>query len=257
MKDEDAEKIVEVKAPSLWLLMLESRAVFGLTGFILSYPLLKFAAEGDGHPVLVLPGLMTSDFSTGPLRFFLKGQNFSPHRWRLGTNLGNPKDLIKVKERVIELHERYKKKVSIVGWSLGGVYARAISHEIPEHIRMVVTLGSPYKGLLQPSHAKWFYDLVKGKDADRIDPHLIEKLKCVPPVPFTSIYSKYDGVVSWQYCMEEEKGDNIENIEVYASHFGMALNPSVMVCVADRLAQKEGDWKPFESSGFLPFVYPI
>ncbi len=245
-----------VKAPSLGLLMLESRAVFGLTGFVLAYPLLKTTPKGDGHPVLVLPGLMASDFSTGPLRYFLKDRNLSPHRWRLGTNMGNTHDVEKVKNRVLELHERYGQKVSIVGWSLGGVYARAIAHDIPEHIRMVITLASPYKGLMEPSHAKWFYQLVKGKDADEIDPHLLEKLKQSPPVPFTSIYSKLDGVVSWRHCIEDEHNEQTENVEVYASHFGMGLNPSVMACLADRLAQKEGEWHRFVPPKWSPFIYP-
>ena len=245
-----------IKAPSLGLLMLESRAVLGLTGFALAYPLLKFAPKGDKHPVLVLPGLMTSDFSTGLLRFFLKDRNFSPHRWRLGTNMGNPKDVEKVKERVLELHKRYNQKVSIVGWSLGGVYARAVAHDIPEHIRMVITLGSPYKGLMEPSHAKWFYQLVKGNDADDIDPHLLEKLKIRPPVPFTSIYSKLDGVVAWQHCIEDDHSAFTENVEVYASHFGMGLNPSVMACIADRLSQKKGEWQKFVAPKWSPFIYP-
>ncbi|MEM1137686.1 MAG: hypothetical protein AAGI07_17745, partial [Bacteroidota bacterium] len=197
------EKVSEITAPSWWLLMLESRAFLGLTGLVLAYPFLKFTPKGDRHPVLVLPGLMASDFSTSPLRYFLKDRNLSPHRWRLGANMGNPEDLIKVEARIKELQKRYNKKVSIVGWSLGGVYARAVAHDIPECIRMVITLGSPYKGLMQPSLAKWFYKLVKGKEAEKIDPYLIEKLKEVPPVPFTSIYSKYDGIVSWQYCIED------------------------------------------------------
>jgi len=247
---------VPIKSPSLGLLMLESRAVFGLTGFVLSYPLLKFSPKGDKHPVLVIPGLMAADFTTSPLRYFLKDRSFSPHRWRLGTNMGNPDDLEKVKDRVKELYERYGQKVSLVGWSLGGVYARAIAHDIPDYIRMVITLGSPYKGLMEPSHAKWLYQLVKGNDADKIDPHLLEKLKETPPVPFTSIYSKFDGVVSWQYCIEEKTEGFVENIEVYASHFGMGLNPSVMACLADRLAQKEGSWTKFAPSKWSPFIYP-
>jgi pimeloyl-ACP methyl ester carboxylesterase len=252
----EIKKQSDVKSPSLALLMLESRAVFGLTGFVLSYPFLKLTPRGDKHPVLVLPGLMASDFSTGPLRYFLKGRSFSPHRWRLGTNMGDPQDLEKVKDRIKELHKRYGQKVSVVGWSLGGVYARAVAHDIPEHIKMVITMGSPYKGLLEPSHARWFYKLVKGNGADNIDPHLIEKLKETPPVPFTSIYSKLDGIVSWQYCIEDKLGAFTENVEVYASHFGLGLNPSVMACLADRLSQKEGEWHQFIPPKWIPFIYP-
>jgi pimeloyl-ACP methyl ester carboxylesterase len=245
-----------VKSPSYLLLMLEGRAFLGLGTFFAAYPFLSFTPKGDGHPVLVLPGLLSSDYATGPLRFFLKNRGYAPHRWRLGTNMGDPEDLIRVEERIAELYNRYQTKVSLIGWSLGGVYARAAARAMPQCVRQVITLASPFAGLTAKSNAKWVYELVSGKNADEVDPALLLRIRERPPVPSTAIYSQYDGVVSWQHCMEQNPGPLNENVAVYGSHFGMGHNPSVLACIADRLAQPIGSWAPFEKPPFSPFIYP-
>jgi len=94
--------------------------------------------------------------------------------------------------------------------------------------------------------------LTSGQRVD--DPHVHERLRQAPPVPTTSIYSRTDGVVAWQ-CSVQEEGPLAENIEVHASHVGMGVNPTVLYAIADRLAQPDGQWQPFERTGLRRFIY--
>ncbi|MEM7284285.1 MAG: alpha/beta hydrolase [Pseudomonadota bacterium] len=130
----------EIRAPSLALQLLETRAVGELYAHVFSYPWLSMAPRGDGHPVLVLPGFLASGSSTFPLRHFLKRLGYKGHRWKLGRNLGPVGEIEKdVLVRLRELRERYGQKVSLIGWSLGGVYARELAWMAPDDVRQVIT----------------------------------------------------------------------------------------------------------------------
>ena len=240
--------------PSRELLLLEVRAVAELVAFFSMIPLLRLAPPGDGHPVLVLPGLAAGDLSTRPLRAFLKDRGYRAHGWKLGRNLGpRPGVEADMQARLAQLHERYGRTVSIVGWSLGGVYARELARRAPAHVRSVITLGSPFAGDPRASHAWELYELASGRRAD--DWPGRERMKQPPPVPATAIYSRSDGIVAWQGCLERE-GPASENIEVEGSHSGLGHNPAVLYAIADRLAQPEGQWRPFERSGLRSLIYP-
>ena len=242
-----------IRAPGPFLLALEWRAPWEYGASIASLPLLKTAARGDGHPVLVFPGLAASDFSTVPLRRFLKDRGYAPHRWRLGMNLGpRPGVISAALERLRELRARHGRKVSLIGWSLGGVYARELAKLAPDDVRLVITLGSPFTGNPKATNAVRFYELASGQKLG--DRHLYADLHEAPPVPTTSIFSRTDGVVAWQ-CSVQAPGPQTENIEVQASHVGMGLNPMTWFAIADRLAQPEDGWKPFERSGLRKFLY--
>jgi len=122
------ESVVEgSKPPSQLLLALEVRGILELQAFFAFYPLLRRAPRGDGHPVLVLPGLSASDVSTRPLRTYLKAQGYAVHGWKLGSNRG-PRPGVEdaMDARLTELSQRYQRKVSLIGWSLGGVFAREL-----------------------------------------------------------------------------------------------------------------------------------
>jgi pimeloyl-ACP methyl ester carboxylesterase len=94
--------------------------------------------------VLVLPGLAVSDVSTRPLRTYLKAQGYAAHEWKLGPNHGpRPGVEAGTDARLLELSERYQRKVSLIGWSLGGVFAREMARRAPHLVRQVITLGSP------------------------------------------------------------------------------------------------------------------
>ncbi len=212
--------------------------------FALTWPWLKNAARGDGHPVLVLPGLAAGDRSTYPLRRFLSHLGYEVYPWELGLNLGPRDHVIKgLVDKVRVIQKEHGQKVSLVGWSLGGAMANAMALRMPERIRQVVTLGSPLTGHPKGTNAWRIFEMVSGFRAD--DERLMELVNGKPAVPTTSIMSKTDGIVNWRMSLTAES-KIAENIEVSATHLGMGANPMVLWVIADRLAQAAGQWKPFE-----------
>lgn len=242
--------------PSTALLLMEGRAIPELAAFVAAYPLIASAPRGDGHPVLVLPGLITSDRSTGPLRTFLAGQGYSAHGWDLGRNYGLlPGFERRMLDRVKQLNDEHGRKVSLVGWSLGGIYARQLAKALPDRVRSVITLGSPFAGPPTATNAWRLYEFTSGHKVDNRDNHMGGVVATAPPVPTTAIYSRTDGICAWQCCVEVE-GPITENIEVLGSHCGLGHNPAAVYAVADRLAQAEGSFKPFDRGGWRKVFYP-
>jgi pimeloyl-ACP methyl ester carboxylesterase len=247
--------VQSVRPPSKLLLLLEGRAIPELAAFVGALPLLRLITPaGDGHPVLVLPGLLASDTSTRALRGFLKNQGYGAHGWRQGRNLG-PRDGVEelLLDRINELSDRYGRKVSLVGWSLGGLYARQAAKRAPDAVRLVITLGSPFTGHPRATNAWRVYEYASGHRAD--EPHFAGPLSEPPPVPTTSIFSRTDGICAWQCCVERE-GAWTESIEIEGSHCGLGHHPAAVYAIADRLAQPEGAWTPFDRSGWRSLIYP-
>ncbi len=237
----------DLRPPSAWLVLLEGRAPWEAAATLVATPWLKRLPRGDGHPVLVFPGMAANDLTTAPLRNFLDKLGYVTQAWGQGFNLG-PRDgvLKQCAADVRALAERYGRPISLVGWSLGGLYAREMAKQMPQQTRCVVTLGTPFAGNPRATNAWRIFELLSGKKAS--DPALLESLRTAPPVPTTSIYSRTDGIVAWQ-CSLNEPSALAENIEVPASHIGMGLNPFALYALADRLAQPEGQWRPFDASG--------
>ena len=234
-------------------LILEWRAPWELGASIAARPLLRLAPKGDGHPVLVFPGLIAPDMSTLPLRKFLEGRGYAACPWKQGFNLGPREGVIEnCLGRLREVYEEHGRKVSLIGWSLGGIYARELAKVYPDAVRQVITLGTPFTGHPKATNAWRLYEFVTGHKIGK--PEIHEPLRRPPPVPTTSIFSRTDGVVAWQ-CSLEEEGPISENIEVEASHIGMGMNPLTLYAIADRLAQPEGEWRPFDRSGPLGLLY--
>lgn len=244
------------RPPSKTLMFLEGRAVHEFGAFLGALPLLNLAPRGDGHPVLVLPGLVASDVSTGPLRTFLKGRGYAVSGWRQGRNLGLRDGVQDSMVALLkEMNETHGRKVSVIGWSLGGLYARQLAKMMPERVRSVITLGSPFAGHPKSTNAWRVYEFASGKSADDTDDSFGGSLADTPPVPTTAIFSRTDGVCAWQGCMEKSSAMS-ESIEVESSHCGMGHHPAVVYAVAERLAQKEGAWAPFDRWGWRSLVYP-
>jgi len=255
-----------VTPPSRLLLAMEGRAVLEMGACFFAYPLLRAAPRGDGHPVLVLPGLAATDRSTEMLRSYLADLGYSPHGWELGRNYGHHHTVEgELLDRLLELYDRSGRKVSIVGWSLGGVLARELAFAAPDAVRCVISLGSPIAACGTTTNAWHLYEYTSGRRrAGKRDAHAHDDEHCPscahtrrrPPrtVPTTSIFSRTDGVVSWRASLEEES-ETSENIEVEGSHCGLGHNPAVLYAVADRLAQPEGEWKPFDRRGWRGFIY--
>lgn len=236
-------------------MLLEGRAIPEFGAFLGALPLLSLAPRGDGHPVLVLPGLVTSDVSTRPLRSFLKRHGYAVSGWGQGRNFG-PRPGVQdgMLALLRELNETHGRKVSIIGWSLGGVYARQLAKMDPDRVRSVITLGSPFGGKPRATNAWRIYEMVSGKSAADQDQTFGGALADPPPVPTTAIFSRTDGICAWQVCVEKPSA-KAENIEVQGSHCGLGHNPAVVYAVADRLAQAEGEWRPFQRSGWRSLVY--
>ncbi|MCB1891699.1 MAG: hypothetical protein KDF48_05745 [Rhodocyclaceae bacterium] len=242
-----------LQSPGLVRLALEWRAPWEFGASIAAKPLLSLAPKGDGHPVLVFPGLIAPDMSTLPLRRFLKGRGYAAAPWKQGINLGPREGVIEsCLGRLRDLYDAHGRKVSLIGWSLGGIYAREVAKVYPDAVRQVITLGTPFTGHPKATNAWRLYEFVTGHKIGA--PELHEPLRSPPPVPTTSIFSRTDGVVAWQ-CSVERASPLTDNIEVEASHLGMGLNPMTFYAIADRLAQPEDEWKPFDRAGFPGVLY--
>jgi pimeloyl-ACP methyl ester carboxylesterase len=231
-------------APGIVRLALEMRAPWELGIALAALPCMRRAPDGDGHPVLVFPGLAAGDVTTVVMRRFLNDLGYQAYAWEQGLNFGpRPGVLEACVERVRQLRAEHGRKVSLVGWSLGGVYAREIAKMMPDDVRLVISLGSPFTGSPKATNAWRVYQLVSGEKD--IDEARFAALKDTPRVPTTSIFSRTDGVVAWQCSVEQETATS-ENIEVHASHVGMGMNPLALYAIGDRLAQPEGQWKRFD-----------
>ncbi len=243
----------ELRAPSALLMMLEGRAPLELAAMFASTPWLRKLPRGDGHPVVVFPGLAASDFTTLPLRKFLDRLGYATHPWGQGFNFGPRVGVLERCSKLVQtLFERHEQPVSLIGWSLGGIYAREVAKELPDRTRCVVTLGTPFTGHPRATNAWRLFELLSGQDVH--DPAVLAQVRTPPPVPTTSIYSRSDGVVAWQ-CSVNEPAPLAENIEVQASHFGMGINPIALYAIADRLAQRTGAWRPFDAVGVRRWFY--
>ena len=234
--------------PPVWLLALEGRAWLELAAFVPGLPLLAGAPHGDGHPVLVLPGWLASDMSTRPMRTFLRGRGYHVHGWRLGRNVGaTPGVMAGLAARLHAVHARHGRSVSLVGWSLGGIYARELARRFPDEVRQVITLATPFRDPSATAVARFV-----GRRPGAARHVLATNLAAPLSVPTTSILSRSDGIVAWRSCVEHD-GPRRENVVVESSHCGMGHHVAALAVIADRLAQPEGSWTPFSGWGFGPW----
>jgi hypothetical protein len=241
------------RAPGPALQLLESRAWFEAGASLALMPVWRLAPRGERHPVLVIPGLAAGDDSTAILRGFLRSLGYRAGRWGQGRNLGfRPGVLEGLRRRILQLAREDGRKVSVIGWSLGGIFARELAKEVPQSVRLVITLASPFTGHPRATNAFRLYEWVSGHRIG--EPEVHEPLRAPPPVPTTSIWSRTDGVVSWR-CSVERDTPQVENIEINASHFGIGAHPLALYAIADRLAQPEGRWRPFQRDGWKALAY--
>jgi esterase/lipase len=228
------------------------------TAFLALRPLLRTLGAGDQHPVLILPGFGASDQSTAPLRWAIRGQGYWVHAWGLGRNIGPTARAVDgMRSRLAELHERHGRTVTLIGQSLGGIYARLLAREQPAAVRQVITLGSPYRmveGDRSAAQGLW-EQLQHLHNGDLQLMGLREQDRPPLTVPATSFYSRTDGVAPWQTCIDVVR-EHTENIEVRGSHVGMGVNPAIVLAILDRLGQPEGDWRPFAAPLWARSWYP-
>jgi pimeloyl-ACP methyl ester carboxylesterase len=244
-----------LRAPGLGLLLAEVRSLVEFNASLLLSPLLMRAPRGDGHPVLALPGFLASDLSMAPMRRYLKELGYDSYAWEMGRNTGGIARLrAALRDRLAEVHAATGRKVSIVGWSLGGVYARDLALQAPDTVRSVITLGSPFANDVRATNATRLYEALSG-EAVEDNSELRTAIAGDLPVPATSIYSRTDGIVNWRTCLLRAS-ETAENIEVHlASHVGLGVNAAALWAVADRLAQREGEFRQFDRSGPFAIAY--
>ncbi|NBX66788.1 MAG: alpha/beta fold hydrolase [Proteobacteria bacterium] len=225
-------------------------ALFGLT------------PSGKGEPVLVLPGLGAHDVTTYVLRQYLSIKGYKPYGWDYGVNLGPRKDVIHhITELLHTTYGRHRQKISLIGHSMGGLYARALAKTYPDLVARVITLGSPFGLYANPEATvgvvRWLFEALNPDSGTAHDPVLLKNMLVPPDMPTTSIFSKKDGVVHWTACLNPatEQSENIE-ILYKASHCGLVMHPVVMALIAERLAMPTQGWRPFQASS-MPYVLPF
>jgi hypothetical protein len=226
-----------------WRTGLEYLAALAAARRIADWP------RGDGHPVLVIPGFLAGPFSTQLLRDVLRRLGYRVYDWGLGYNMGYRASMQEtLPARLRHIRERADgRKVSIIGWSAGGIYARELARALPDDVRSVITLGSPFRGNHQASNAWnvwWLFN--RGSEATEAVSEQAQLRRAQPlTVPTTCIYSKSDGIVAWQCCTSLPAPET-ENVEVRSSHLGYGHNVETLSVIADRLAQPEDSWRPFQ-----------
>jgi pimeloyl-ACP methyl ester carboxylesterase len=230
----------EIAPPPGWHSLLEGRIGAEISALMLQLPMLRMTLPRGSGPVMVLPGFMTDDTSTWLLRRFLTGQGYSVAAWEMGLNRGPMMAYLPpLIERLEAWHDRTGEKPSLVGWSRGGTLSREIAREKPELIRSVVTLGSPVRGGVGGTSIGRLVTAQTGLTPAQINLMLRQRQRKPIRTPITAIYSKTDGVVAWQACVDEQN-PNVTHRVVESSHMGLGFNASVYRLVSQALAEHHG-----------------
>ncbi len=239
--------------PSRLLLALEGRAGLEMASSAAAWPILqRGVGPGDGHSVLVMPGFLGGDLSTRFLRTFLNRLGYRTHGWGLGLNLGPGVSLIRsLARRLRSIADEAGRRVTLIGWSLGGVYGYELARRYSDNVRGLITLASPLRIQAARMVASTFDEVLGPLEVEHGPAR-----PAPPPVPLTSLFSRTDGIVPWQACLARPTCRS-ESIEVPTSHIGMGHHPSTLWVVGNRLAQPEGTWSPLEPNGLTARILRI
>ena len=203
--------------------------------------------NGDGHAVVIFPGLATNHQAVAPLKTFFKDLGYHVLDWSRGLNKrpqGNvDRWLDGLAEEIDDMTRSHDAPISLVGWSLGGIHAREVAKRLPTRARQVITIGTSFAGAPEHTRAWLVYRLLNSKKL-LSSKALAQRLAAPPEVPATSIFSRTDGVVAWQACIQAGGERHCENIEVTGSHCGLAWNSEVYRVVANCVCQTPGQWQP-------------
>ncbi len=242
-------------ASRLRLVTEPPRAGLDAAALLATWPLLAAAPRGDDHPVLVLPGLLTGDPATLLLRGVLHSLGHRVCGWSLGTNRGPTHRVVgRLRDQVDRLHRESGRRVSLVGWSLGGLYAQELARAAPSSVRGIITLGTPVvRSAPWVRRVSGLADAVPARGAGALPRAWAERGSL--RVPATSVYTRADGIVDWSACRYPLR-DRRQNVEVRGSHLGLAVNPGVLWLLADRLGTPEDAWHPFRPPLALRPLFP-
>jgi pimeloyl-ACP methyl ester carboxylesterase len=209
---------------------------------------LKDAPQGDGHPVMVLPGVLGNDMSMTVLSNRIENAGYKVYGWDAGMNLGPSEETAKhLEAHLAKIYaENGNRKVSLVGYSLGGVYARELARKHPDMVRNVITLSSPYA--MKGSNG-WPDDRVRAinkhfqPQQDKRGEELAAEIASLPQVRSTSVYSENDWIVDKESAISPQTTGS-ENLPVNSGHVALPFDNAAAALVLDRLAQPEGALQP-------------
>lgn len=187
--------------------------------------------DGQGRVVLVIPAFMTSDAITRHLRAFLQQCGYRAVGWELGVNWGpTPRLVAALRRRFAELRRQTDDRVSLVGLSLGGLLARDLAYDVPDDVRQVITIASPFN-LPTASPIELMVRLTACFYRPVID---VARLASPLPVPSAAIFTRDDGVVAWESCRRADP--TCTHVEVSGPHLSICRNPVVLRAVAEILS---------------------
>lgn len=226
-----------IPPPPMFNVLLETRSIAEWSSMFWLYPFIPKHKSKTNKPVLLMPPYLGNDSSTRFVRKYLKSLGFKTYKWDLGVNMINSKSLPKLVDKLDQIFEKHQEKVSLVGWSGGGIFAKIIANRHPDKVEQLITIGSPVWGV---KHMKTpvirTLEFVRGRKLRERNAKFIKELEEIPKVPITCVYTKTDGLVPWKHCMEAESfRDDIRNIEVFGSHCGLGANATVLLTVANAL----------------------
>jgi len=258
------EEIVEINSkipkPPLFNVLMEGRSLLEWTSIYAIYPFIPKRIEGNGRPVLLIPPYLGDDFSTSFVRRYLKSLGFKTYKWEMGFNMVKSHYIPRLEEKLDDIYEAHKEKVSIVGWSGGGIFAKIMANRHPNQVEQIITIASPVWGVMEMKTPVYgILEFFRGKSLKERNKRFLAELEPIPDVPVTCIYTKTDGLVPWKHCMEAETYRNdIKNIEVYGSHSGLGANASVLLITANALSANIQGKKIEDVTTFIERVlYPF
>ena len=230
----------QIAPPPRWHAFLEGRVGAEVAALMVQLPMLRMQVPRGHGPLMVLPGFMADDASTWLLRRFLDSIGYAVSAWEMGQNRGPMMAYLSpLIDRLDRLREETGEQPSLVGWSRGGTLSREIARERPDLVRSVITMGSPVRGGVHGTSIGRLVASQTGLTPEQINKLLRERQRVPITTPITALYSKTDGVVSWQACIDE-LNPNVEHVEVGGSHVGLGFSASVYRRVAGALASHHG-----------------
>lgn len=228
----------KIPKPPLFNMLLESRSLLEWGSIYAIYPFIPKRIQGNGRPVLLIPPYLGDDYSTSFVRRYLDSLGFKTYKWEMGFNMVKSHYIPRLEEKLDDIYEMHKQKVSIVGWSGGGIFAKIMANRHPNQVEQIITIASPVWGVMEMKTPVYgLLEFFQGKSLKERNKRFLKELEPIPDLPITCIYTKTDGLVPWKHCMEAESyRKGIKNIEVFGSHTGLGANASVLMITANALS---------------------
>jgi hypothetical protein len=227
----------QIPKPPLFNMVLESRSLIEWASIYAIYPFIPKRIQGEGKPVLLIPPYLGDDYSTSFVRRYLKSVGFKTYKWEMGFNMVKSHYIPRLEEKLDDIYQKHGEKVSIVGWSGGGIFAKIMANRHPNQVEQILTIASPIWGVMDMKTPVYgILEFFRGSSLKERNKRFLAELEPIPEVPVTCLYTKTDGLVPWKHCIEAESyRSNIKNIEVFGSHSGLGANASVLMVTAKAL----------------------